>query len=454
MKNKIAVLILMTIFFNGCSNLEKDYNKISNETVFYKNIASQYKLDTKWWLEYNDEQLNRFIEIGLENNKDLLKAAININKALYEANILGADLVPAFSGSFSSNTSKDIKNGSSSNVNHNSQFGISYEVDLWQKLADTKSSKEWEYKATIEDYEKIKFTLINNIINSYFSIIYLENYIEVNKNIVNSYIELDKIVSNKLKYGTADITEKKEAEREILKSKNSIIDYEKQKKEQEILLKNLLNLKPDDNLILKSRNIKDVKNIGVDLNVPINVIANRPDIKSYEYRLKSMFKNSEAVEKELYPNITLSSSIQYENDKFGNIFTTPIGIGNISINLPFLNWNKIRWNVKVGEAQYMEAKENFEQGITTALNEIDYNYFIYEKEIINYKNLQNIYEYDKSIVKEYENKYKYGKVELKDLIEMSNKEYSSELSVINSKYQIIKSENLIYQSMGGKIKVV
>lgn len=451
MKNKIAVLILMTIFFNGCSSLEKNYNKISNETVFYKNIASKYKLDTKWWFEYNDEQLNRLIEIGLENNKDLLKAAININKALYEANILGADLVPAFSGSFSSNASKDIKNGSNSNINHNSQFGISYEVDLWQKLSDAKSSKEWEYKATIEDYEKIKFTLINNIINSYFSIIYLENYIEVNKNIVNSYIELDKIVSNKLKYGTADITDKKEAEREILKSKNNIIDYEKQKKEQEILLKNLLNLKPDDNLTLKSRDIKNVKNIGINLDVPVNVIANRPDIKAYEYRLKSMFKNSEAVEKELYPNITLSSSIQYENDKFGNIFTTPIGIGNISINLPFLNWNKIRWNVKVGEAQYMEAKENFEQGITTALNEIDYNYFIYEKEIINYKNLQNIYEYDKSIVKEYENKYKYGKVELKDLIEMSNKEYSSELSVINSKYQIIKSENLVYQSMGGKI---
>ena len=187
------------------------------------------------------------------------------------------------------------------------------------------------------------------------------------------------------------------------------------------------------------------------MNIPVSVIGNRPDIKAYEYRLKSSFKDAEADEKQLYPNITLSSSISSQDEKIKDTFNTPLGFGSVSINLPFLNWNEIKWNVKISRAQYEEAKENFEQGITTALNEIDYNYFLYTKEKDNFDNLTKVYEYDKIISLNYENKYNYGKVELKDWITSLNNEAYSKLSLINSKYQLIQTENKIYQSMGGKL---
>lgn len=451
MKSKTIFLILTTILITGCSSLEKDYNKISNETTVYKTVSQNYLIENQWWFEYNDKTLNALIKRGLANNKDLIKSAININQALYQANLIGADLLPQFSSSFDSSASKNIKTGGGSTVNHSGSFNISYEIDLWQRMTDAKTAKEWEYKATVEDYETAKLTLINNIINTYFAVMYLDNYIEVSKKVVNSYIKIDEIVSSKLKYGTADILEKNEAEREVIKSRNDLINYEKQKKEQESLLRNLLNLKPDEKLEISSKNILDVKNIGVDINIPVSVIGNRPDIKAYEYRLKSSFKDAEADEKQLYPNITLSSSISSQDEKIKDTFNTPLGFGSVSINLPFLNWNKIKWNVKISRAQYEEAKENFEQGITTALNEIDYNYFLYTKEKDNFDNLTKIYEYDKIIAQNYGNKYNYGKVELKDWITSLNNEAYSKLSLINSKYQLIQTENKIYQSMGGKL---
>lgn len=451
MKLKILSLILTAVFMTGCSSLQKDYSSVSNETSIYKRITDNYSVNEKWWLEYNDETLNMLIEKGLENNKDLIKSAININRALYQANLIGTDLLPSFSGEMSSSASKNIKEGSSSTVNHSSGLNVSYEIDLWRKMADAKDAKEWEYKATVEDYETARLTLINNIINTYFSIIYLENYIEVNREVVKSYEEIDKIVENKLKYGTADVLEKKESEREVLKSRNDLISYEKQKKENETLLKNLLNLSPEEEIEIESKNIMNVKNIGVDMDIPMSVIGNRPDVKAYEYRFKSAFKDAEAEEKQLYPNITLSSSLNYENRKIKDTFNTPIGFGSVNINLPFLNWNEVKWNVKISKVDYEEAKENFEQSITSALNEIDYNYFIYEKEKTNFENLQKIYEYDKTIAKNYENKYNYGKSELKDWLNALNTEALSKLSLIASKYNLIQDENKIYQSMGGKI---
>ena len=452
MKKKIIILIALGVILGSCSNLKKDYQKIDSEIKTYKELSKNYNIDSKWWESYGDEQLNNLIELGLKNNRDLAKAAININKALYQAKIIGSDLVPEFSGNLNSSASKNIESGNSSSINHSGSFNISYEVDLWQRLRDMKDAQEWEYKATIEDYEKTKLTLINSIIDSYFSIIYLENYIEINKNMSKNYSDIEKIVENKLRYGTVDILDKKQAEREVIRSNNTLISYEKDKKEQESLLRNLLNLKPDDELKIEYRDILKVKNLGVNLDVPLNIVANRPDIKSYEYRLKNAFKDAVASEKQLYPNITISSALSSSSDKLNNSLKTPVALGSVSINLPFLNWNEIKWNIKINRAEYEEAKLNFQQGIVTALNEIDYNYFLYVKEQENYINLKNINEYDNEITINYERKYENGKVELREWLLSLNDEASSRLNIINSKYQLIKIENTIYQSIGGMIK--
>lgn len=452
MKKKIIILIALGVILGSCSNLKKDYQKIDSEIETYKELSKNYNIDSRWWESYGDEQLNNLIELGLKNNSDLAKAAININKALYQAKIIGSDLVPEFSGNLGSSASKNIESGGNSNIDHSGSFNISYEVDLWQRLRDMKDAQEWEYKATIEDYEKTKLTLINSIIDSYFSIIYLENYIEINKNMSKNYLDIEKIVENKLRYGTVDILDKKQAEREVIRSNNTLISYEKDKKEQESLLRNLLNLKPDDELKIEYRDILKVKNLGVNLDVPLNIVASRPDIKAYEYRLKNAFKDAVASEKQLYPNITISSALSSSSDKFNNTLKTPVALGSVSINLPFLNWNEIKWNIKISRAEYEEAKLNFQQGIVTALNEIDYNYFLYVKEQENYINLKNINEYDNEIAINYERKYENGKVELREWLLSLNDEASSRLNIINSKYQLIKIENTIYQSIGGMIK--
>lgn len=452
MKKKIIILIALGVILGSCSNLKKDYQKIDSEIKTYKELSKNYNIDSRWWESYGDEQLNNLIELGLKNNSDLAKAAININKALYQAKIIGSDLVPEFSGNLSSSASKNIESGGNSNIDHSGSFNISYEVDLWQRLRDMKDAQEWEYKATIEDYEKTKLTLINSIIDSYFSIIYLENYIEINKNMSKNYSDIEKIVDNKLRYGTVDILDKKQAEREVIRSNNTLISYEKDKKEQESLLRNLLNFKPDDELKIEYRDILKVKNLGVNLDVPLNIVASRPDIKAYEYRLKNAFKDAVASEKQLYPNITISSALSSSSDKFSNTLKTPVALGSVSINLPFLNWNEIKWNIKISRAEYEEEKLNFQQGIVTALNEIDYNYFLYVKEQENYINLKNINEYDNEIAINYERKYENGKVELRDWLLSLNDEASSRLNIINSKYQLIKIENTIYQSIGGMIK--
>lgn len=449
MKKKILILSLGLLLV-GCSNLEKDYNKSIEKVSSYSEISKRYQLNSEWWRGYNDEQLNNLIELALKNNGDIIKSAISINKALYQANLIGSDLYPKFSGDLKSSVNQNLEQGSST-VNHSGELNLTYEFDLWRRLRDSKDAKEWEYKATIEDYEATRLTLINSVIDSCFSIMYLKDSIYDLKTIRESYVKMDEIIANKLKYGKEDILAKKEIEKQLIQSENDLLKYEKDLKTQETLLRNLLNLKPDEYLEIKSKDIIEVQGLGVDLNIPIEVIANRPDIKGYEYRLRSAFKTAVASEKELYPSITLSTGISSENSKVKDTFKTPVGFGSVGINLPFLNWNEVKWSVRIDKADYEEAKVNFEQGITKALNEIAINYYNYDNQNQNYENLKKIFVYNQNISKIYENKYSYGKAELKDWLNSVIDENNSRLSLLSAKYQIIMSENAIYQSMGGKI---
>src|SRR5699024_8066810 len=92
---------------------------------------------------------------------------------------------------------------------------------------------------------------------------------------------------------------------------------------------------------------------------------------------------------------------------------------------------------------------SFEQSITNALNEIDALYFTYQQSQRSYNNLQDKYNYDKRISQYYRDRYNAGVSELKDWLTAANTEKSSQISILNQKYQLIQNETAVYQAMAG-----
>lgn len=76
------------------------------------------------------------------------------------------------------------------------------------------------------------------------------------------------------------------------------------------------------------------------------------------------------------------------------MFNIPFLGGNIKINLPFLQWNTLRWDVKTSEAEFEEAKLDLENAVNTALNEVDAQYFGYEKTLEQVANMRRELEAD------------------------------------------------------------
>ncbi|MDE4021632.1 TolC family protein, partial [Glaesserella parasuis] len=438
--SKLTFTLLSALVLSACTNMSNDgsLQKAQQDYQQYQDITKQYQINEQWWLGYNNTQLNRLVETALANNINLAKTAISVNKALYNANLVGANLVPTFTASEKSTASKGV--GSSSNLNstgtssigHQISLNLSYTLDLWGRLRDTASAAEWEHKATQKDLQAARLSLINAVVSSYYNLAYYQDAIRITQQSIKSYEQINRILSNKFKQGLIDQLSVDQSMQAVLSAQNALINLQSAQKSSEQVLRNLLNLKPNEPLVVNYPSILKVKLQDVDVNVPVSTIANRPDVLASLQRLQGAFKNLTATENSWFPTVTLGGSLTGSSTKFNNTSDNPVAGGVVSFDLPFLDWNRVQNNIKISEESYKLAKLNYEQTVTTALNEIDTYYSTYQLSKSGYANLQKKYEYDRKISGYYKNRYDQGISELREWLSAMNTERSSELSLLEN----------------------
>ena len=455
---KLSLSFLSALVLSACSSMSQDgsFQQIQQNFQQYQEVTKQYQINEQWWLGYQDPALNRLVDMALANNINLAKATIAVNTALYNANLVGANLIPTFSGSGQSSATKGV--GSTSNVtstgisriNHQLGFNLSYTLDLWGRLRDSSSAAEWEHKATQEDLQATRLSLINGVVSSYYNLAYFNDAVRVTEQSIKAYQEMSRILNNKYQAGLIDHLNVEQANQAVLAAQNTLINLRFAQKTAEQTLRNLLNLAPNAPLATTAMSLNKVKLQGIDMNVPVSVIANRPDIRASLNRLQSGFKNLSAMEKSWFPTLTLGGSLTATSVKLDNLTDNPIGSGLIRLDLPFLDWNRVSTNIKISEEKYKLTKLDYEQKVTTALNEIDGYYYAYRQSTQRYANLNKKYQSDKKISGYYKNRYNQGISELREWLNALNTERSSELALLEAKFTQIKNELAVYQAMAGK----
>ena len=440
--------LALVLVLSGCAvkNIDENYKQILLEN----NASRELNLNTSWWKEYHQSYLNELIDLALKNNTDIAKAAINVNKALAQAGILEANLIPSFNAGIEASSNKNIKEGGASSRNFGSNIGLNYELDLWQKLANSKDVAMFEADATKFDLEASKLSVINSVTDAYFQILYLNESIKTYEQILEIYNKLNEIVGLKFKLGKEEALSLKQINSQQLSAQNKIESAKKELVTAKKTLRILLNERPDFELKFEGLTLSPVKRAGVDLEVPTSAIANRPDLRAAIYRIEEGILNYKASQKDFYPSIVLGASLKSSSSTKEGAFSLKFLNGNIALNLPFLNYSKLKSNLKISEANFELAKLNYISTLKSALNEIDAFYKGYlndEALLANYQEQIKNYE---EISKIYEIKYSYGKVELKQFLEAKNSELEAKIGLLKAKYILLQDELNIYKAMAGK----
>lgn len=443
---KISI-ILAAFLLGGCAvtQINENYEQI----LLKEDASTDIKINREWWTGYGEARLNELIGLGLKNNIDLAKSAIAVNKALAQAGVLQADLVPSFNANLGAETGKNIKTGGSWSESYKSGVSLSYEIDLWRKLANSADAAMWEANATKYDLQAARLALINSVADAYFEAKYQKESINLYEKTLKNYEELEAIIKAKFELGKEEELSLKQVKSSVISAKNRILNASKSLDAAEKTLRNLLNVRPEFELNL-SGNLSDISPQGVNLNVPLYAIGARPDLQAAISRIKEALLGVKVSQKSFYPSITVGAGLSGSGDSASEGLKLNFLSGNIAINLPFLNYSKLKSKLKISELEFETMKLNYAQTLTTALNEIDAGYKNLQKDEAVLRNLNENLRNLSSISEIYKLKYDYGKTELKNYLEAQNSLLEGRISLIAQKYKILQDEIGIYKATAGK----
>ncbi len=349
------------------------------------------------WKEFfQDPILKDLIDTALQNNNDIKTALLNTqianrqllqNKANYLPEV-DMDIATANkqwrSSEFGSNPSsrwydRQQKEAPDDWFTYVSQFGtqlnFSWELDIWGKIRHMNEQLLAEYLDTDEARKAVQTNLIAQVAKGYFNLLILDAKIEVAKR--NVLLNDSTIRMIKLQYEAGEITALaiQQTESQRLLAASLVPELEKEIMLQENALRILAGKLPD--AVSRSRDVEHIfGSTGeppISLGAPLNVIRNRPDIRSAEFQLIAANANVNIQQAMRYPSLTLRGAFGVNSMLPQNWFNIPGALlGNVSAGLtaPVFQNKKLKTRYEVARLERDKSEINLQKQVLEAINEV------------------------------------------------------------------------------------
>lgn len=321
---KIIISLASAVLLSSCGIYSK-YKPVSEvpDNLFGLTdttaIADTNSLGNLSWQEvFTDPQLQVLITTGLQNNTDLQTAHLKVKEA--EASLLSARLsyLPSFALA---------PEGSVSSFNHGKAtktytlpVAASWEIDVFGRLTNAKRRSKAAYLQSKEYAQAVQTQLIASIANSYYTLLMLDAQYEIAQATEANWKESVKATRAMKKAGMVTEAGLAQTEATYYQIHTTLLDLQEQINQVENALSLLLADTP--RRIQRSRLADQQLPESFSLGVPLQLLANRPDVKSAELSLVQALYTTNAARSAFYPSIVLNGSAGWTNNA-GVLLTNP-----------------------------------------------------------------------------------------------------------------------------------
>ncbi|KAB0591221.1 TolC family protein [Campylobacter lari] len=438
---RIFFLFFIAFFLNACVGVKLE--QVSQDQI-KKEYFEDFNASKAWWEKYNNQDLNNILKAIIDNNKDLNVARVNFLSTLARYKLLNLDFYPTLSGNLGVNIRKNLNNGAEM---HSFSNGImlNYELDIYGKISDQVASSEFLAKASEYELRSLELDTINLAINSIFELIYFNDVDRLLNNHLKNLEQMLEIYTTKFDYGKVEYIDLLNIKKSLLNTKQNIITNLQNK---DLTLKNIKNLlgKDDERLINKILNytLEDFYLQKINFDIELKMLAYRPQVQAKLNQLMASYKDYASVQKSILPSIKILGNLDGSDKNFDESFKFLILGGNVVIDLPFLDFYRVRQNVKISEFTYQARLYEYKDALQRAIHEFKlcYENDKYYNDLLNL--VKDINTNQAKITQLYFEKYELGRNELKDYLDADALLINSLQELSRAKLSLLKNINLYH----------
>lgn len=393
----------MMLLASGCVSMAPDSPapKIAEGVPqqYSKTDASGAYEPAQWWTNFQDPVLNSLLDEALAKNLDLAEATARLRAAEAQARVSKSGLFPQIEADVGSSYSDTPTAGTGFGgglgasrfqvESYTSGLGFAYEVDLWGKLRDDARAGRADATAAAGDLQAARLAVIAETITSYFDIVDARDQIALTTKIIDVLGDRVEQTENRYRRGLATSFELYQVRQDFRNIQAGLPQRESQLTATEGQLAVLIGRYSDNmDQFLGQKLAPQLIFTSIPSGLPIDLLAQRPDIYAEGQRLESARFNLGARKAERFPSISLSAGTGTQAGGPSGLFDIfdkwilNLGAG---LTAPLFQGGRIRANIDVADAQYSQQAAVYARTVLTAYQEVGASIEGYEEERQRYR---------------------------------------------------------------------
>lgn len=322
--------------------------------------------DLSWREVFTDPYLQTLIDSALVRNTDMRTAHLKVQEA--EASLLTArlsylpslNLVPE--GSLSKGTD---------GFKYTLPLAASWEIDIFGKNTNMKRQAKAAYEQSKEYEQAVKTQLVAGVANAYYTLLMLDAQYEIAQATENAWSKSVEVTRSMKNAGMVNEAALAQTEATYYNICTTVLDL----KEQVNKAQNSLTLMLADvpHTIERGRLEDQEFPESFSVGIPVQMLANRPDVRSAEWALAQAFYGTNYARSSFYPSITLGGTAGWTG-VLGGAIASPaqfIASAVASVTEPVFNRAGNLARLRIAKAQQEEARLAFEQALLNAGVEVN-----------------------------------------------------------------------------------
>ena len=403
----------------------------------------------QWWTLFGDAQLNQLVDAVLAKNADLAVAGMTLKQARLQAELAENQQKPRVSSTVSTGHIFDLNDGSDTSSGLSAKAGLSYEVDLFGKLARQTEAKRWEALATEQDLQATAQSLIGTTAKLYWQLAYYNESRTTAEQSLATSQKLYDLVKVQYQAGAVSGLDLTQAEQSVQSQKASLSQIQQSLVETRTAIAVLLHMPVQQLNIDEPQRLPRLALPSIAAGLPADILSRRPDLKAAELRLRESLATKDATTASYYPSISLTGNLGSSSTSLTQLLKNPALTLGASLSLPFLQYNDMKRDLAISQLDYEKAIVQYRQTLYQAFADVE-NALSARTELSQQVQLQqrNL-ELAEKVERLTQVRYRYGAVALKTLLDQQETTRTARLTLVNTKQSQYNAYVTLMQALGG-----
>jgi len=277
------------------------------------------KVENGWLQSFSDSELEKYVQVALANNPDLLGSAAQLKSAIEQVTINGSGLWPSVQADLSKNRTDIDENEVTTEIRTvSASLDVSWEADVWGKLTQRKRAAAYSAKAQGELFKAAELSLVANVSRAWYNLVTNKLQLDLAQQRLDSFERTAGLIDENYRRGLRSALDVYLSRTDVQVQISALADARFNFVQSLRTFKTLLGEYPDTALEFEAD--LPVMTDLVPAGLPAELLGRRPDIRASQMLYKSQIANAKAANRDRYPSISFRGSIGDSRDEFDKLF--------------------------------------------------------------------------------------------------------------------------------------